>query len=68
MLDKGLCLIEHATDLQHVPGLVLKRNAQFPLDVHEGARQGDHMIHPRCWAASNNRIAMGLWGSIVTEL
>lgn len=35
MLDKGLRLIEQATDLQHVPGLVLKRNAQFPLDVHE---------------------------------
>jgi hypothetical protein len=35
MLDKGLRLIQQATDLQHVPGLVLKRNAQFPLDVDE---------------------------------
>jgi hypothetical protein len=32
MLDKGLRLIQQATDLQHVPGPVLKRNAQFPLD------------------------------------
>jgi len=32
MLDKGLRLIQQAADLQHVPGPVLKRNAQFPLD------------------------------------
>jgi hypothetical protein len=46
MLDKGLRLIQQATDLQHVPGLVLKRNAQFPLDVHEGARRGCHISSP----------------------
>jgi hypothetical protein len=47
---------------------VLKRNAQFPLDVHEGARHDGHLIHPRCSAASNKRIATGLWGSIVMAL
>jgi hypothetical protein len=42
---------------------VLKRNAQFPLDVHEV--RGTVIYNPSCWAASNNLIAMGLWGSVV---
>jgi hypothetical protein len=39
--------------------------AQRSIPIGRSRGCGDHIIHPRCWAASNNRIAMGLWGSIV---